>query len=164
MSPTIVIYKSLQVFNNLLCMIVLYHGYKIRSLLFRSCVYHLKVSEGKCTRSSVFQERRCWTTMDKSSRELLLDEVRIPTSSEKAIFCLASTFWWTILLSKENWCLFFESNPCQITEVSNKHHEGHSRVNIQNMPPHVLTWNFCQRFASMWSKISPNDNPKILYY
>ena len=35
--------------------------------------------------------------------------------------------------------------------------KGHSRVSIQNLPPHVLTWNFCHRFASMWSEISPNE-------
>ena len=38
--------------------------------------------------------------------------------------------------------------------------KGHSRASIQNLPPHVLTWNFCHRFVSKWSKISPNDNPR----
>ena len=42
--------------------------------------------------------------------------------------------------------------------------KGHSRVSIQNLPPHVLTWNFCHRFASMWSKISPNDNPRNSFF
>ena len=44
------------------------------------------------------------------------------------------------------------------------HDKGHSRVSTQNLPPHVLTWNFCHRFASMWRKISPNDNPRNSFF
>ena len=73
-------------------------------------VYYQKASEGKCIHSSVSEERRYWTTMDRNLRELLLVEVRIPTKSGKTIFRLSSTFRWTILLLKEKWCRNFESH------------------------------------------------------
>ena len=41
---------------------------------------------------------------------------------------------------------------------------GQMIVSIQNLPPHALTWNFCHRFASMWSKISPNDNARDSFF
>ena len=55
-------------------------------------VHHEKGLERKCAHSSVSEKRRFWTTMDRSLRELFLVEVRLPTSSGKAIFCLSSTF------------------------------------------------------------------------
>ena len=45
-----------------------------------SLVYHQKASERKCAHSSVSEGRKCWTTMDRILRELLLVEVRIFTS------------------------------------------------------------------------------------
>ena len=42
--------------------------------------------------------------------------------------------------------------------------KGHRRVSIQNLPLHVLTWNFCHRFASMWNKMTPNNNTRNSFF
>ena len=48
--------------------------------------------------------------MDRNMRELLLVEVRISTSSGKAIFCLSSTFRRTTLLFKYIICNTFKES------------------------------------------------------
>ena len=64
-----------------------------------------------------------------------------------------------------------ETRGVMVTQINfemnlfyNVHFKGHSRVSIQNLPQHVLTWNFSHRFASMWSKTSRNDTPRNSFF
>ena len=95
-----------------------------------SWVYHQKASEGKCAHLSVSEERRCWTTMDKSLHELLLIEVRIPTRysrqyKERKYFVCHQHIDEQYYYQERNSAFLFESHPCQgaFTEVSIGHHK-----------------------------------------
>ena len=65
---------------------------------------------------------------------------------------------------KKNYTTKYIDSGGSIKQHLKKSQKGLSRVSIQNLPPHVLTWNFYHRFASMWSKISPNDNPRNPFF
>ena len=94
-------FTSIEQFSTWLC-VIMNKKYEIQCAV-RGCTTKKRQKESVPIHR--FPERRCWTTMYRNWREILLVEVRISTSSEKAIFCLLSTFRWTILLSKEEWCL-----------------------------------------------------------
>ena len=55
---------------------------------------------------------RCWTTLNRIMRKSLLVEVRTSPGIRKTVFCLSTTFWWTMLLSEEEWRFSFKVRCC----------------------------------------------------